>query len=162
MSLNALCIVYRYDDFKSFIAIDERPSLDQFAEELITRLENASARLFNEVNSWFAAAAGDNNKKKFSLWLAGKDHELLYWRLYDYLVAKSASTDSDSQSTNNNNAVSEDVQNAKEICFSYVTKAVNGRKGFDKLKELANNLNFKDFVAQNEIEGKKSKFSDWH
>jgi hypothetical protein len=31
--------VQRYDDAKSFIAVDERPSLDKFAEELVCKLE---------------------------------------------------------------------------------------------------------------------------
>lgn len=120
---------------KSFIAVDERSQLDQFANRLILRLEESANNLSSEVSEWFKLHP-NGEKREFAQWIQNKEHDALYWKFFAR-------------------------EDPRDAVFSYVLKVLHSRKGFDKLKALVNNLNFKDFADPNSSNN-KTKFSDWH
>jgi len=125
----------KYDDAKSFIAIDERPTLDKFAEELVNRLEDKSISMKKEVNVF---KQNGSDKKTFTDWVKNKEHDGLYWQLF-----------------------LED-SNPTEVTFKHIIKVLNAKKGFEKVKTLAGDLSFKSFLDENKMETSRTKFSDWH
>jgi hypothetical protein len=86
--------------------------LDKFATELISRLEQSADAMEKDVHT---ALQKSKEKKDFAGWLKGKEHDALYWKLFK-------------------------GENAREAMLDYVTKVLNAKKGWEKLKTLVGSI----------------------
>ena len=52
-------------------------------------------------------------------------------------------------------------EEANEAMMNYILKVLQSKKGFENVKVLAKNINFKEYSSTTNSNS-KTKFSDWH
>jgi hypothetical protein len=60
---------------KSFIAVDERPSLDKFANDLVENLEKTAIEIDAQIKEFKAQKGPQRSTKEFAAFLKNREHD---------------------------------------------------------------------------------------